>query len=60
MLSNLSIDPRAYVPSELVDLGDAYEFDLPKPGVALCLSGGGYRAMLFHLGVLWRLNKLSS
>ncbi|MDQ3931126.1 MAG: patatin-like phospholipase family protein [Chloroflexota bacterium] len=30
----------------------------PKPGVALCLSGGGYRAMLFHLGALWRLNEL--
>jgi predicted acylesterase/phospholipase RssA len=28
----------------------------PAPGVALCLSGGGYRAMLFHLGALWRLN----
>ena len=30
----------------------------PQPGVALCLSGGGYRAMLFHLGSLWRLNEL--
>src|SRR5713226_41389 len=29
----------------------------PTPGVALCLSGGGYRAMLFHLGALWRLNQ---
>jgi NTE family protein len=28
-----------------------------KPGIALCLSGGGYRAMVFHLGVLWRLNE---
>jgi NTE family protein len=27
----------------------------PEPGVALCLSGGGYRAMIFHVGVLWRL-----
>jgi len=27
----------------------------PKPGTALCLSGGGYRAMLFHVGVIWRL-----
>ena len=27
-------------------------------GIALCLSGGGYRAMLFHVGVLWRLNDL--
>lgn len=24
-------------------------------GLALCLSGGGYRAMLFHAGALWRL-----
>jgi NTE family protein len=30
----------------------------PQDGVALCLSGGGYRAMLFHLGSLWRLNEL--
>lgn len=27
----------------------------PAPGMALCLSGGGYRAMVFHVGVLWRL-----
>jgi NTE family protein len=27
-------------------------------GIALCLSGGGYRAMVFHLGALWRLNEL--
>ncbi len=27
-----------------------------KVGDALCLSGGAYRAMLFHLGTLWRLN----
>ena len=26
--------------------------------VGLCLSGGGYRAMVFHVGVLWRLNEL--
>jgi NTE family protein len=30
----------------------------PEQGVALCLSGGGYRAMLFHVGALWRLNEL--
>jgi NTE family protein len=29
----------------------------PEPGTALCLSGGGYRAMLFHVGALWRLNE---
>jgi len=32
--------------------------DPPREGIALCLSGGGYRAMLFHLGTLWRLNEL--
>jgi NTE family protein len=26
-----------------------------EEGAALCLSGGGYRAMVFHVGVLWRL-----
>jgi NTE family protein len=30
----------------------------PQEGIALCLSGGGYRAMLFHLGSLSRLNEL--
>ena len=30
----------------------------PEAGMALCLSGGGYRAMLFHVGCLWRLNEL--
>lgn len=27
-------------------------------GVGLAMSGGGYRATLFHLGSLWRLNEL--
>ena len=34
------------------------EAEAPEPGIALCLSGGGYRAMLFHLGALRRLNEL--
>lgn len=29
-----------------------------RQGIALCLSGGGYRALLFHLGALKRLNEL--
>ena len=29
-----------------------------KKDIALCLSGGGYRAALFHLGALTRLNEL--
>jgi NTE family protein len=36
-----------------------HERDTPAPesGVGLCLSGGGYRAMLFHTGALWRLSE---
>lgn len=35
------------------DLGDG----TLKQGIGLCLSGGGYRAMIFHLGALIRLNE---
>lgn len=27
----------------------------PSPGIGICVSGGGYRAMLFHLGAFLRL-----
>jgi len=30
----------------------------PRHGIALCLSGGGFRAALFHLGALRRLHEL--
>src|SRR5882762_846794 len=29
----------------------------PQEVVSICLSGGGYRAMLFHTGALWRLHQ---
>jgi len=47
------------VPVHLLDTGSPQDDDPRKPqdGIALCLSGGGYRAMLFHLGALWRLNE---
>lgn len=38
-------------------ISDADKAKVPQPGTALCLSGGGYRAMLFHLGAIWRLNE---
>jgi NTE family protein len=47
------IDPVS--PVRLIPGDDQRE---PDDGVALCLSGGGYRAMLFHLGAVWRLNDL--
>ncbi len=31
--------------------------DEPADGVGLCLSGGGYRAMLFHAGAFVRMNE---
>lgn len=30
---------------------------IPEDGIALCLSGGGFRATLFHIGTLLRLNE---
>ena len=43
--------PAEWIPTDQPERG-------LEPGMALCLSGGGYRAMLFHLGALWRLNQL--
>lgn len=31
----------------------------PADGIGLCLSGGGYRAMLFHVGTIMRLNEFA-
>ena len=44
--------------SPVMSVPDDRDQDGPRPGIGLCLSGGGYRAMLFHLGSLWRLNEL--
>ncbi len=42
-----------------LDLGDAVTPPDPESKkVAMCLSGGGFRASLFHLGALTRLNEL--
>lgn len=49
-----TLSAAAYAPVELIDIGS--RSPQPQPGMALCLSGGGYRAMLFHVGALWRLN----
>jgi NTE family protein len=50
-------DPLS-APVTVVATGSTDTLDQPQPGIALCLSGGGYRAMLFHLGSLWRLAEL--
>jgi NTE family protein len=47
-------EPSLTSPVNLIGGDDARQ---PEQGIALCLSGGGYRAMLFHLGSLWRLNE---
>lgn len=50
------VDPRLLRPAPREERGERRR---PQPGtIGLCLSGGGYRAMLFHLGALWRLNEL--
>lgn len=44
----MSTEPIQFIPGDPVP-------PALEPGIALCLSGGGYRAMIFHVGVLWRL-----
>lgn len=50
-MASPDLDPAL---SEAPDRSGRYRPD----AIGLCLSGGGYRAMLFHVGVLWRLNEL--
>lgn len=46
----MPVEPVEYLP------GDAKQ--QVEDGIAVSLSGGGYRAMLFHVGALWRLTEL--
>lgn len=51
--------PRVAAPA--LDEMDPRSEPLPRgarSGIGLCLSGGGFRATLFHLGALWRMNEL--
>jgi len=48
------VDPET---ERLADPTEAIPKTKRTEGIALCLSGGGYRAMIFHVGVLWRLNE---
>ena len=54
-IANTAADP---VPAALGPDENPAEKSTPEPGIGLCLSGGGYRAMLFHVGALWRLNEV--
>lgn len=53
----MSEQASASLPVRLLP-GDQIDAEGPRPGIALCLSGGGYRAMVFHVGSLWRLHEL--
>ena len=58
MPQQLPVTPGLVAPINLVDTGSTFDSGCePEEGIGLCLSGGGYRAMLFHLGGLWRLNE---
>ena len=46
--------PEPVNPSEFPLINSSQDEKL-EDTIALCLSGGGYRAMVFHLGVLWYL-----
>jgi NTE family protein len=50
---------NAHDPTAVPPVRPGQDAQALQQGVALCLSGGGYRAMLFHVGALWRLNELA-
>ena len=54
-IARISLVPIAHDEEETVNV-DAEEGELTDD-VGLALSGGGFRAMLFHAGALWRLNQ---
>jgi NTE family protein len=51
-LASQVVEPVVRIPP------DAVRAQAPERSIALCLSGGGYRAMLFHVGALWRLQEI--
>jgi NTE family protein len=53
-------DPLPVSKSNLAEKSAAFTWEghSLEPGIALALSGGGFRAMLFHAGSLMRLNEL--
>lgn len=65
-MGEIDLSAKPFVPHDNADPrspvrpvpGDPEDTQPPTIGCGLGLSGGGYRAMLFHLGALWRLNEL--
>ena len=57
-MTNTSPDPTTIESIQPVSSATPEPAGGPNPGIALCLSGGGYRAMIFHVGALVRLNQL--
>jgi NTE family protein len=57
-MDDLGLVERVESLSPVIELESGRDVRRPEVGVALCLSGGGYRAMLFHLGAIWRINEL--
>jgi NTE family protein len=55
---NCGIDYRAVVRDDRKLTCDTCGAPLKNKHSGLALSGGGYRAALFHLGSLWRLNEV--
>jgi NTE family protein len=52
-----SAERRIPLPTSVAAEGDPAAAVPAREGVALCLSGGGFRAALFHLGALRRLDE---
>jgi len=55
-IATANVNPFPDTHAEIVEEESSRQ---PSEGIALCLSGGGYRAMLFHTGAIIRLNELA-
>lgn len=53
-MSEVPVVSEPLIRSSGIDSGER----TPEDGIGLCQSGGGFRATLFHVGSLWRLNEL--
>src|SRR5688572_21072574 len=60
MISTSSDTDKLNSETQAAELVNAFNWDGNglQPGLAIALSGGGFRAMLFHAGALLRLNEL--
>jgi NTE family protein len=52
------VQPQSAIATEQKAAAFQWDSDKLEPGIGIAMSGGGFRAMLFHAGALARMNEL--